>query len=221
MKNSPKSQRQETDKALCDEIMKAFQKGEDSKAIDLWRTSSYLKLPINFSDNYYILALKLKDMQILDYENNERIHATKDKEIQKENEKLKSEIENLAHAVDSIMKEDKYRHGKEGAHRGVSPNKYNKLRDELDHLEGILNKKETKILDLEKQIGELSFLKTQTIDENRPMNYENNPYKKARENYHLKDTEKLMEDRMMDLEAKINHIESTLFTFESKRLLQV
>jgi hypothetical protein len=86
-------------------IIRAFHKGDDKKAIDSWKHISYSPLPIDGSDSFYVLALKLKDVQLLDYENAENVNLGKDKQIAEENHKLRSEIDNLAKAIDSIMRD--------------------------------------------------------------------------------------------------------------------
>lgn len=102
-KQKPKSSHSDREYDQYSKIIRAFHNGEDQKAIDLWRHNSYSPLPIDASDSFYVLALKLKDVQILDYENTEKVNIQKDKQIAEENDKLKSEIDNLAKAIDSIM----------------------------------------------------------------------------------------------------------------------
>lgn len=58
----------ELDIEVTQRIIKAFQKGDDVQAINLWREASYSRLPIEDYEKFYLLALKLKDMQIMDYE---------------------------------------------------------------------------------------------------------------------------------------------------------
>lgn len=110
--NSPKldySPTREFDIDVFEKIINSFKSGNDQKAIDLWRTASYAKLPIQNFENFYVLALKLKDMQILDFENTERVNKSKDREIAQENEKLKEEIHNLAKAIDSVRQDNESR----------------------------------------------------------------------------------------------------------------
>lgn len=48
--------------------MKYFERGEDEKALDLWKSESYYPLNSSDSQQFYMLALKLKDIKILDFE---------------------------------------------------------------------------------------------------------------------------------------------------------
>lgn len=91
---------------LCSKIVRFFKEGEDEKAISLWKTINYSPLPVEDASKFYSLALNLKDIQLLDLENNFHSNRSNDRTIAAENQKLKAEVRNLAEAIDQIMREN-------------------------------------------------------------------------------------------------------------------
>lgn len=141
-------------------IINCFQEGNDEKAILEWRNQSYAPLPVPDSHNFYILALKLKDMQIMESENTEKCNKDRDLQIAQENEKLKDEIQNLAEAIDSIMREnDRRKHLKSDTHTISFSQSENQMRKEIERMEKLLQDKEDRIRELEKGeiIGTFSY----------------------------------------------------------------
>lgn len=166
-----------TDPEMYHNIVYSFQNGQDEKAISLWKQSSYNPLPVSDPSKFYILALKLKDMHILDLENTEQHNQVKDREIADENEKLKVEIHNLGQAIDSIMRENDHKKQRKSDNPGVSHTKFIQLEQDLKLLESKLNQKNDKIKDLEHQLWNEKALHAQGYSENRFTAKEDNPYR--------------------------------------------
>ncbi|CAI2366259.1 unnamed protein product [Moneuplotes crassus] len=199
------------DTELVSKVIKYFQRGDDQRAIEIWKELSYCPLPVKNNDEFILACLKLRDIQLRDYRNAEARNSKKDIETAEENRKLKEEMDKLAEAVDKILREK----GNGSQSFDISPMELNKLQDEVDYLENILKEKEDCIKHLEQK------LKTRSKDqhnENRVMSFEENSYQRKQMNA-PKSEDKVLEERMMELESIIHRIESTIFAFESKRVV--
>lgn len=170
-------------------------------------------------EKFYILALKLKDIQIIDYESSNHINTAKDREIARENEKLKVEIQNLADAIDSIMREnDKKKQNSKHGDPHAANSQINELKQELQSANEIIASKNYKISELEEKIAQNNLMKTPSQPEHRFTAVDDNPYRKSSRDKSAESArnDKLIDDRMIDLENIINKIEATIFAFESR-----
>ncbi|CAI2375923.1 unnamed protein product [Moneuplotes crassus] len=138
-------------------------------------------------------------------------NSKKDLEIAEENKKLKSEMDRLAIAVDQIMKEK----GINLDYTRTSPAKIHKFQDEVEYLEELLKEKDHTIAQLEHDLK--NFRSEGANKENRVVNAEDNLYKRSKPQ--AKNEQRVLEDRMMELDAIIHRIESTIYAFETKRTL--
>ena len=112
------------------------------------------------------------------------------------------------------MEEDKYKREHSHNSGNISQEKYHQLKDEIEHLDNLLREKELKILKLEEQNNKI-FMNSQNNDESRLLNYEENLGKHSR-NYD-RNEERVLEERMIEIETIIHRLESTIFSFLSKR----
>jgi len=196
-------------------IVNAFQSGNDETAIKMWKKANYMPLPVDAFEKFYILALKLKDMKLLDLENIEQRSLNNDMNIAQENEHLKAEIKSLADAIDSLMKENNQNKNKKSSYVNRSPDhQFEQVKNELDHAHQIIDDQNHKIKHLESQYGEPNI--SSTFEENRFTKKDDNPYRNNSIQSANKMIEKQINDKVTDIDYLLTNVESTIFKFERK-----
>lgn len=91
-----------------------------------------------------------------------------------------------------------------------------RLKDDIEQLETRIRSKENKISQLENQIEKQSIYRT--LDENRFTSSEVSHYP---DNYTKTEKDRVVEDKMIDLEDIINSIESTILAFEKSNTIHI
>ena len=189
---------------------------------------SYAPLPTKDLPQFYMLALKLKDMQILESSDKQKQYGHKKyaklinlhicvfrghsgHELADENHKLKAEIENLAVAIDSIMRDKDNQKLEMSASQSIHPDQdlvheFDCLKGELKEAHRVINSKTQLIKDLEYKINDSRSPSSPGSKENRYVRFEDNPYRK--------DAYKPDPNLMRDLDNILANIESVLFKYE-------
>jgi hypothetical protein len=157
-------------------------------------------------------------MKILDYQDKEEQNLIRDKQIAQENHKLKYEIQNLAEAIDSIMKEDSSKHRRGVQDHEISPTEYAKVKNELKSAQRHIEEQSQHICHLESKQWQNEY--SPTFRENRCTKVEINPYRNSpgRSSFknHKDEVEGKIEELVHDMDELLNSIESSTFEFERK-----